>query len=248
MSPIIQTVVAVVLMGVFAYLQATKDRGANRVLKFKDNYRVVEISTSTVSTQTDDGEWHELTIDYKRFPLKRIGIARKVDDEQVYLYLLELDETRYHPILVKTHVDNVAAKPVQLPVEFKTAQEIQGFIDDNTNQLSDLESLEEQRTEILRIRGLVSSSEAYATNLSLIDRAVEQMSKQVFSCEKLIEINTAIIRDSLISFAVAGFDVRFDDDKHLQRVFQYRQLQEDYQQQVEVMQRTMQMARNGVEG
>jgi hypothetical protein len=95
---------------------------------------------------------------------------------------------------------------------------------------------------------LVSSSEAYATNLRLIDRAVEQMSKQVFSCEKLIEINTAIIRDSLISFAVAGFDVRFDDDKHLQRIFQYRQLQEDYQQQVEVIQRTMQMARNGVEG
>jgi hypothetical protein len=59
------------------------------------------------------------------------------------------------------------------------------------------------------------------------DRAVEQMSNQVLSCEKLIEINTAIIRDSLISFAVAGFDVRFDDDKHLQRVFQYRQIQED---------------------
>jgi hypothetical protein len=237
-----------VLMSVFAYLQATKNKGANRVLKFKDNYRVVEISTSTVSIQAEDGEWHDLTIDRKRFPLQRIGIVHKVDDEQVYLYLLELDETRYHPVLVKIHVDNVSAKPVQLPAEFKAAQAIQEFIDDNNNQLSDLESLEEQRTEILRIRGLVSSSEAYATNLSLIDRAVEQMSNQVLSCEKLIEINTAIIRDSLISFAVAGFDVCFDDDKQVKRVFQYRQLQEDYQQQVEVMQRTMQMARNGVEG
>lgn len=247
MPPVIETIAAIVLMSAFAYLQATKDKGANRVLKFKDNYRVVEISTATVSTQTEDGEWHELTIDYNRFPLKQIGLVGKVEDEQVYLYLLELDETCYYPILVKTHVDNVSSKPLRLPAEFKAAQEMQCFIDDNTSLLSDLQYLEEQQKDLLRICGLISSSQAYVANLSLYDRAVEQMSTQVLSCEQLIEMNTAIIRDSLINFAVTGFDVRFDDEKYFHRVFQYRQLHESYQEQVEVMQRTMQIARNGVE-
>lgn len=247
MPPFIHTVGIVILMGIFAYLQTTKNKGANRTLKFKDKSRVVEISTLTVSTQANDGQWHELAIDHKRFPLKRIGVVSKVENEQVYLSLLELDETCYYPILVKTYVDNVSAKPVQLPAEFKAAQEIQSFLDDNTSLLSDLQYLEEQQIELLRVRGLISSSQIYATNLSLFDRALEQMKNQVLSCKNLIEINTVIIRDSLISFAIVNFDARFDDDKYLHRICHYRQLKEDYQKQVEVMQCTMQMARNGVE-
>jgi hypothetical protein len=145
-------------------------------------------------------------------------------------------------------VDSTSAKPVQLPREFKAAQELQKFLDNNTHQVADRQLLAEQQVEVLRIRSLVASSDAYATNLSLIDRAIEQIKQQILSCDRLIDMNTLIIRDRLIGFAIAGFDVRFDDDKYLNRIVRYQQLQQDYQVEVAAIQRTLQMARNGIGG
>lgn len=171
-----------------------------------------------------------------RYPdllLENYGVLLKVEDtnrvEVIFPFLTPKGSVEYiHSWHELTDVQ-ISGRKLTQSEKFEVACEVVSVIKEYLNVGSEVAALEEQSEQINRLVGLISTSDLYASQLSIYKRALAQVQELLERAEELRQLYTQIIREALIGIQLAEYNPRIIQDHRLMYRERHQQLKAEYQ-------------------
>ncbi|WAL62636.1 hypothetical protein [Thermocoleostomius sinensis] len=173
---------------------------------------------------------------YPDLPLGGYGIPMRVKDsgyqrvEVVFPRLTESGEVEYiyswHYWRDVEMATPAAAQQLDKPMEL--ADGIAPVIREHLQIDAEISRLNREYKKVNELADLVSTSDLYSNQVSLYERALDQIENLLRKAEELENIYICFIRETLIGLQIASYDADRITSDVLQFDEQYRQLREEY--------------------
>lgn len=173
---------------------------------------------------------------YPNLPLGNLGIFFEVNENQRIRVIF--------PKLTKEGIEYIYSwhnlNSIRIPaldktrttsrVNVKAAQELASLIKEHIQFVEpEILNLKKQWRKINELLDLVSTSELYASQEQLYERALFQIEKLLDKAEELQQLYIGFIRETLIGIKVAEYNPSLPPDDNFAIDIQYKRIKEEYQ-------------------